>query len=249
MLSENAQIKAHIKGFTLIEVLLAIAIFAVISLASMNIFDGVLQSEKMSKDKMQRLNDIQRALLIIERDFLQITRRSVRFEGEPPSKDFIYASDGGFSSNEQAIAFVRAGWINPGLLIPRSDVQSVAYRIEDKTLERLHFNFVDAVVGEEPKVRQLISNVSSFKLAYYYQKKWQDELIKSQLPQAIHLTIDTEDFGVIERKFLVAEPAQASSTRTGNQNQGQGDGNNSEQNGADQNSSDQNNAREVDDQR
>ncbi len=192
-------------GFTLIEVLLAVAIFAFISLASFSIFDGVARSEQSSKEKMASLNQIQRAWLVIERDFLQIAQRSLRIEGEAPLTDFIYSSTDSFSQSEQAIAFVRAGWTNPGLLIPRSDLQSVAYRLNDNKLERLHYNFVDAVVGEKPKVRTLIDGVSSLEIRYFYDKKWQTEKIAKTLPQAIELTIETDGFGVITREFIVAD--------------------------------------------
>jgi len=207
------------QGFTLIEVLLAISIFAIISLASFSIFDGVIKSEEYSREKMQRLNEIQRAWMVIERDFLQIAQRSVRREGETPLSDFIYADSGGFSSSEQAIAFVRSGWTNPGLLIPRSDMQSVAYRVEDKTLERLHYNFVDAVVGEEPKVRQLIANVERFELKYFYLDKWQTTLKENSLPQAVELIIETEDFGVINRKFILVDNQQKSAQQTNQKGQ------------------------------
>jgi len=221
-------------GFTLIEVLLAIAIFAVISLASFSVFDGVIRSEEVSEKQMERLNNIQRALLVMERDFLQMAMRSIRIEGEEPSRDFIFADNGGFSSSAQAIAFVRSGWTNPGLLIPRSDLQSVAYRVEDNTLERLHTNFVDATVGEEPKRRELIGNVLSLELTYFYRNKWQQEVIKGQLPQAINVKIDVEDYGIIERKFIVADKPpprrqQSNSDSENNPNsdgQEQGTGNN-----------------------
>lgn len=198
-------LKKRFLGFTLIEVLLAISIFAVISLASFSIFDGVLKSENMSEEKMQRLNDIQRAWLIIERDFLQIAQRTMRIEGEAPSSTFIHASADSFLSDSQSIAFVRQGWTNPGLLIPRSDVQSVAYRVEEETLERLHYNFVDAVSGEEPKVRKLIKGVKTFDIEYFYQKKWQTAIQDNAIIQAILLRVETEDLGVIERKFIVPE--------------------------------------------
>ena len=215
-------------GFTLIEVLLAIAIFAMISLASFSVFDGVIQSERFSNEKMQRLNDIQRAWLVIERDYLQIAQRSMRIEGEAPLANFIHTDNGSFSSNDQSIAFVRHGWTNPGLLIPRSDLQSVAYRVNENTLERLHFNFVDAVTGEEPKVRKLIADVKAFNIEYFYKKKWQNTLIDSQLPQAIKLIIETEDIGIIERKFLVAAVTEQSSARNQNSPNNSGQNNNNQ---------------------
>lgn len=196
--------KQNSLGFTLLEVLIAVAIFAMISLASFSIFDGVLKSEQTSSEQMQRLNEIQRAWMVIERDILQIARRSVRLDGEAPQSAFIHAGLDIYNNSSDALAFVRHGWTNPGLLIPRSDLQAVAYRVEENHFERLHFNFVDSVVGQEPKIRRLITNVSQVEFEYFYQKTWQKKLKGEQIPLAIKLTIETEDFGVLSRKFLVS---------------------------------------------
>lgn len=192
------------KGFTLLEVLVSVAIFALISLASFSLFDGVLKSEEVSRKQMERLNEVQRAWMIIERDILQIAHRGMRIEGEAPSNNFLFASSDGYSANNNALAFTRYGWTNPGLLIPRSDMQSVAYRVDDKQLQRLHFNFVDSVVGEEPKVRPLISKVEQISFEFHYQKKWQKEIEDGRLPLAIKIILETEDLGILSRKFLVA---------------------------------------------
>jgi len=195
---------SRVKGFTLLEVLIAIAIFSVISLASFTIFDTVLTGEESSKQRTERLNELQRGFLVIERDLLQIARRTVRVNGEAPLTGFLHTDSNSFLSDNQAIGFVRNGWTNPGLLLPRSDMQSVAYQLNDEVLERVHFNFVDPVMGEEPKVRPLISGVSELKFDFYQGKKWQEELKEGELPQAIAIEITTEDFGVIRRQFLVA---------------------------------------------
>jgi general secretion pathway protein J len=215
-------------GFTLIEVLLAIAIFAMISLASFSVFDGVIQSERFSNEKMQRLNDIQRAWLVIERDYLQIAQRSMRIEGEAPLANFIHTENASFSSSDEGIAFVRHGWTNPGLLIPRSDMQSVAYRVYENKLERLHFNFVDAVTGEEPKIRKLIEGVTALNIEYFYKNKWQDTIINTQFPRAIKLIIETEDIGIIERKFIVAAGINQETARNQNSGNESGQSNNNQ---------------------
>lgn len=192
------------KGFTLLEVLIAIAIFSIISLSSFSIFDTVLKGDEISKQRSERHNELQRAFLIIERDVLQIARRSVRLNGESPLDNFLQTSGDAFTSDEQALAFVRHGWTNPNLLLPRSDMQAVAYRLVDETLERLHFNFVDAVVGEEPKVRSLIKNISELSFEYYDGKKWQETWSDKSLPLAIAIEVDAKDYGIIRRQFLVA---------------------------------------------
>jgi len=201
--------KSKHKGFTLLEVLVAISIFSVVSLASFTIFDTVLRGDENSKIRSERQNELQRAFLLMERDFLQMAKRSMRISGEAPSKNFLQTSDDSFLADEQAIAFVRNGWTNPGLLLPRSDMQNVAYRVVDDTLERLHFNFVDAVVGEEPKVRPLIKHVTSLAFEYYDGGKWQKKWSGNTLPLAIAIEIETEDYGLIRRQFLVAGDAIA----------------------------------------
>ena len=192
------------QGFTLLEVLIAIAIFSVVSLASFTIFDTVLRGDENSKIRSDRQNELQRAFLLMERDFTQIAKRSMRVNGEAPSNSFLQTSDDSFLADEQAIAFVRNGWTNPGLLLPRSDMQRVAYRVVDETLQRLHYNFVDAVVGQEPKIRPLISQVTNLTFEFYDGSKWQDKWSGSTLPQAIAIEIETEVYGLIRRQFLVA---------------------------------------------
>lgn len=192
------------KGFTLLEVLIAIAIFSLISLSSFTIFDSVLKGDETAKKRSHRQNELQRAFLIIERDITQIARRTVRLEGEAPLGQLIQSAEDSFASEEQAIAFVRHGWTNPGLLLPRSDMQAVAYRLVEETLQRLHFNFVDSVVGEEPKVRTLISDITELSFEYYDGKKWQKSWPNITLPLAIAIELNTKDYGVIRRQFLVA---------------------------------------------
>jgi general secretion pathway protein J len=196
------------KGFTLLEVLIAIAIFSLISLSSFTIFDSVLKGDQASKERSERHNELQRAFLIIERDITQISRRTIRLNGEAPLGRLIQSGSDNFASEEQAIAFVRHGWTNPGLLLPRSDMQAVSYRLTDETLQRLHFNFVDSVVGEEPKIRPLISDVTELTFEYYDGKKWQDKWENNLLPLAIAIIIETKDYGTIRRQFLVPGDGQ-----------------------------------------
>jgi len=206
------------RGFTLLEVLIAIAIFSVISMASFSIFQTVLNSDTVTKERTDRINELQRGFLIIERDMIQIARRSMRLNGEAPLDAFLYTDNENFSSGEKGIAFVRNGWTNPGLLLPRSNMQSVAYKLNDNVLERLHFNFVDAVLGEEPKVRPLITQVEKLDFEFYDGKKWQKTLEDNTLPIAIAMEIDTTDYGVIRRQFLVAGDSLQDKSDTTNGN-------------------------------
>lgn len=191
------------RGFTLLEVLLAVSIFALVSIAGVTVLQTAIKSDEGTQSKTERIHQLQRAFIMIERDFNQVARRHVRLDGDQSSQNFVHSDDSNnFRSQSQALAFVRQGWTNPGLLIPRSDLQSVAYRLNDQYLERLHFNFVDPVLGEEPKVRKLIGQVNDIRFEYHDGKKWQQQAPKGRLPYAIAIELDTEDMGKIRRQFL-----------------------------------------------
>ncbi|GHG03928.1 type II secretion system protein J [Thalassotalea marina] len=219
-------------GFTLIEVLLATAIFAVISLASFSVLDGVIKTKDGVESKQAQLNEIQRAWLIIERDLLQIAWRSMRVEGESPSTNYLYASQDSYDDSDQWLSFVRAGWSNPNLVLPRSDLQAVAYRIKEENFQRLHFNFVDAVVGEEPKIRELIKGVEQMQVQYYVDNKWQEQLPTGAWPAAIDFKLTIKGVGEVNRKFIIAEKP---SPITQKQNERSNDGNDQPENREQQN--------------
>ncbi len=217
-ISSIANNKYRFTGFTLLEVLIAIAIFSLVSLSSFTIFDSVLKGDATAKDRSERQNELQRAFLIIERDITQIARRSIRYEGEAPYALYIQGASDGFESEDKAVAFVKQGWTNPGLLLPRSDIQPVAYRLFEEKLERLHANFVDSVVGEEPKVRTLIKDVTAITFDYYDGQNWQKTWSNNTLPLAIGIEVDTKDYGIIRRQFLVPGDSSRANTRVSGNN-------------------------------
>jgi general secretion pathway protein J len=193
------------KGFTLLELLVAMAIFSLISLTSFSLFDTVLNADENSQTTTKRNNELQRAFLIIERDMLQIARRSVRLNGDDPQEKYILTDGESYSSSNKTLAFIRNGWTNPGLLLPRSDVQSVAYQLNENTLERLHYNFPDAVVGEEPKSRPLITDVEEVNFEYYDGRSWKKKLPSTDkyIPLGIAIELELKDYGLIRRQFIV----------------------------------------------
>ena len=69
-------------GFTLIEMLLASVIFALVSYASFSMLTAVTDANALSEETTKELYGMQRAFFWMERDFLQATKRQVRVDGE-----------------------------------------------------------------------------------------------------------------------------------------------------------------------
>jgi general secretion pathway protein J len=200
----------HNRGFTLIEILVAMAIFTIIGLASTGVLTSVINSDQLSTERFAKLEELQRAMLTIERDVLQIVPRALRVNGEPVN---LVMSGGGdvLSSDADGLGFVRVGWHNPQMLLPRSTLQAVGYRIQEKQLQRLYGNYVDNVIGYEPKVKILLSDIEDFQVSFLTEadkleepEEWEDNYSSATLPIAISITIVSKTFGKIRREFMLA---------------------------------------------
>lgn len=194
------------QGFTFIEVIVALAIFAIIALGANALFVEVLERSKLVDERSQELESLQRAMLVMERDFLQMQERIPRTQG---LENQLVINGGEFEleSDAFAIGFVRGGWQNPQLRLQRSNLQNVAYRLQENRLERLHTIYVDSVIGTEPKVRVLLEQVTDFKIEVLEtvsrEFNWESTVENTTLPAAIAVTITTESFGEIRRVFKV----------------------------------------------
>ena len=198
-------------GFTLLEILIAMAIFTLIGLASTGVMTSVIDSNELSENRFDKLQALQRTMLTIERDLLQIVPRAIRLEYE--QNDIVISGDkNNYDSEFYGLGFVRAGWQNPQLMLHRSTLQAVAYRVMEGRLERLYGNYVDNVAGYEPKVRVLMENIEDFQVRFLFDTEedkndldnWQESASSTTLPAAISIIIISKEFGEIRRDFLTS---------------------------------------------
>ncbi|GGY41571.1 type II secretion system protein GspJ [Bacterioplanes sanyensis] len=113
------------RAFTLLEVLLAIAITATIGVASHQLLSGTLLTKEVSDRKADQLKSLQRLNQVLNRDIRQIIDRPIRdvFGDEQPPLLL--------ESSDYPLEFTRAGWRNsPVTEDPRAELQRVAYRLE-----------------------------------------------------------------------------------------------------------------------
>lgn len=193
------------RGFTFIEMLLAAAIFAMVGLASVAVLSSVTRSDSLSIEASERLVQLQRTMLMLERDFMQISVRHVRLEGEEPAKFRLYGEKFLLDSEDHGVSFVRQGWRNPAMILPRSEIQAVAYRLQEGTLQRLFTLYPDAVTGTEPKVQPLYSGLSGFEVQYLSDEEWAERWQDSNFPQAVRITLTDDYLGKLERIFMMPD--------------------------------------------
>ncbi|MDU0353228.1 type II secretion system minor pseudopilin GspJ [Paraglaciecola aquimarina] len=197
-------------GFTLLEILVAMSIFTLIGLASAGVITSVIDSDKLSSERFEQLEILQRTMLTIERDLMQSVQRPTRVEGQL-EKTAIVGGEGVLDSDADGISLVRGGWHNPQLILPRSTLQAVGYRMQENQLQRLYGNYVDNVIGYEPKVKVLLTDIEDFQVTFLTDRKnldepnqWQEEYSSETLPIAISITLVSKTFGEIHRDFIVA---------------------------------------------
>jgi general secretion pathway protein J len=198
------------RGFTLLEILIAMAIFTLIGLASTSVLTRVIDSDELSTQRFEKLEVLQRAMLTLERDILQAVPRPVRINGESTSM-VISGGEDVLGSEADGIALVRGGWHNPQFMLPRSTLQAVGYRLQEGQLQRLYGNYLDNVIGFEPKIKVLLEEVEDFQIEFLTQSlsntdddsAWEEDYSGNVLPVAVTVTITTKTFGDIRREFML----------------------------------------------
>ncbi len=145
------------KGFTLLEVLVALSIFAMIGIGTNQLLRTVIDTRDATESRTSHLIDTERAIGILERDLSQLVDRSIRNEyGDRVSALLI-----GYGMYE--LEFSRLGWRNP-TAAPRSSVQRVAYRMKDGELERCYWTILDRTEDSEPRVQKILSDIEDFRV-------------------------------------------------------------------------------------
>ncbi len=191
------------RGFTLIEVLVSIAIFATLSMAAYQVVNQVQRSNELSIERSARLNQLQRSLVILDNDFRQMAVRQFRTNGEEASSKLILVKEYLLDSDSVGIMFTRLGWHNPQQQFPRGEVTKVGYRIKEETLERVWWRYPDTPAGQEGVITPLLDDVEGFEIEFYdgsrWGKEWQTD---KSLPKAVRLKLTLKDYGEIERVYL-----------------------------------------------
>ena len=192
------------RGFTLLEVMVALGILAFVVLATHQILDSTTKAKDASDAKIAELNGLQTTFRLMDQDFSQMTKRAVRNEAGDVQELYILAGRYTLDSQYDGIGFVRDGWVNPINLLPRSELQAVGYRVIDDNLERVYRVYVDQLDNIEPRVQVILHDIEDLKFEFLDDKnEWQEQWQIKALPKAIAVTIQQIEAEPIRRVFLV----------------------------------------------
>lgn len=202
-------VKSHTykkRGFTLLELLVALSIFSVLSVMAYGGLQTVITTKQSSETSSARIAELQLVMMRISNDLRQSVARKIRDE----YGDFSNAMQSS-SNGDGTMAWTRAGYRNPAQL-NRSNVQRVAYKVEQQKLIRMTWPVLDRAQDTEVMKTEVLTKVESIEWRFLNNNKewissWPEQgvnTISSPLPIAVEFTFELQDLGKFRRLILLA---------------------------------------------
>ena len=191
------------RGFTLLEMLVALAIFALIGVAAYSGLDQVLRTRSQVTAAAERLQGVQLAVYLLEQDLAQAVGRPVRdeFGLEQPALQL--------GEGEDLLQLTRTGRDNP-LGRQRAALQRLAYRLQNGELYRRYWQRLDRSGVSEPRETLLLDQVEALAVRVLdgegqWLERWPPlEADPGSLPRAFELRLTLADWGEIRRLIPLA---------------------------------------------
>ena len=152
----------------------------------------------------KRLSELQRTFYWLAEDITQIADRPIRSAVDLELEPLQLNLEG-----ETLFEFTRAGWSNPAAEVSpaRSNLQRVAYALEEDKLIRQYWYQLDPIVEDPSRRRQMLSGVESLELRFLDNEgEWETSWppVDSEdpgMPLAIEFILELEDYGEVTRVF------------------------------------------------
>ena len=198
-------------GYTLIEVVVAVTIMAVIGAASHRLLGSLVGHLDSFRNQSQDTRSIKRLVVLLDQDMRQLINRGIRDAYGLPASGFSTPPD-------YLLEFTRLGWRNPNG-IKRAELQRVAYRLrygemdgsEARVLERLTWDVLDRAPNTEPRVQILMQGVETVDVMFYDREGteslvWDSaygmtDVWNNALPAAIQWEIQLVNGGMLTRFY------------------------------------------------
>ncbi|RCX31668.1 type II secretion system minor pseudopilin GspJ [Thioalbus denitrificans] len=205
-----------VAGFTLLELLVALAVFAVLATVAYAGVYQVLQVRDRTEDQARRLDALRKSFALLQRDLEQAAPRPVRDAYGDILPAFRLGAEGAL-----LLELTRGGWTNPAGR-PRSTLRRVGLELRDGRLRHLAWRVLDRAQDSEPVATELVAGVSGVEVECLdadgnWVRRWPPPRDRdggpdpSALPRAVRLTLVLETWGRFTRLFRLpgAGPEEA----------------------------------------
>lgn len=146
------------KGFTLIEIIIALAVFAIMASLCAYILTQSFDINKRLKQQALRHHRIELAMVLLRRETQQIINRPIRGNEQSLFPAFIAHPD--------SLEFTRSGDINPNAVAQRSTLKRVAYLCYGHQLIRRTWPLLDSPDRRQFNSQILLDNLHSCSFTY-----------------------------------------------------------------------------------
>lgn len=200
-------------GFTLLELLLAVGIFSIVSVMAYGGLRTVLDASHGVERQGEQLRRLQSAVGFLERDLRQFIERPVRDAFGQTLPAIAGAPQYGVR-----LSLTRAGYTNPAAL-PRSSLQRIDYTLDAGDLVRHSWVVLDRAQDSEPYHSTLLEEVSLFETRFLTDADtWSDQWPPAEAalsgaptgtPRAVEVILETKTWGRIRRLIRLPQGGTA----------------------------------------
>lgn len=196
------------RGYTLIEVVIALAIFAILGTLSAGLLSRALDIQSRISDNLTPISDLELVITRLTEDTHQIVNRKVR-----DSHMNLFSA---FTGNTKQVAFTRGGYIPEKGTSNPSSLRRIALSCENHKLIRSTWPVLDGIDLEHPHLQVLLDNLNDCHFSMLYDGQWDDKFRESDIapfPAALRLHIETKAHG--QSTFIFVIPGGVSDTSKG----------------------------------
>lgn len=204
------------RGLTLIELLIAVGILAVLALLATTLLNTSLESQGQLRRGSESLEQIGLSLTLLRRDMEQMRNRAGRDEyGTRQPAALLSFAEG----DRYQLEFTRDGRrVLPGEQLA-SSLERIRYALEERQLVRYSAPVPDPAPNTRWRRQTMLDEVESMTIRFYSAGQWYEQWPKDsvaaadqspELPQALALRFQTRRWGDVELIALVAGGAHAS---------------------------------------
>ena len=176
------------RGFSLVELLVAMAVLAVIASVSFRGLGSVLESESRVQTETRRWNEVAAAFAHMGRDLSLAIARPVRDSTDRVRPALVIENMADEASDQLVLTRLGNGAASQG------EMRRIGYRVREGILEYLLWPAVDAAPGTAPSATPILENVAGLQLRALNQSGswtalWPGGLQANALPRALEAQI------------------------------------------------------------